>query len=387
MREASELLEEARSVTSYDDFGEDSFREGLERLLAALTNEARLTDAGRAALDHMIVNLLSNRLKIEHWYKLHPEIDEQEIVAPLIGLGAPRTGSTALGCLLAEDPAVRSLRTWESGSPCPPPESATENCDPRITAAEKGLAHQFEAYPRMRSMLPQSATAPTECQNFMGYDFKSQIFFPVADIPSYRYWLCNEADLVPTYRYVKRILKLLQWRCPPHKWRLKNPSHSMFIGALNEVFPDARFWMTHRSITSVIPSVSDLYLEMMSAFSDDVDKRAIGQMNAEFWETALRRLIAFRAAGNDSRFFDIHFRPFMADPIGKIAKLYEFLGEEFTPEALSRMEAWRRDTPRDKHGTHEYEAAEFGLNEEELERRFAFYSTRFDLDQAWLINN
>ncbi|HEX7821641.1 MAG TPA: sulfotransferase [Sphingobium sp.] len=380
MSTVTDILEKARSATSFDDFGEDSFREGLERLLVALDREARLTDAGRAALDQMITNLLSNRLQVEHWYHLHPEIDEQEIVAPLIGLGAPRTGSTALACLLAEDPAVRSLRTWESGSPCPPPESETENIDPRILAAEQGLAHQFKAYPRMRSMLPQSATSPTECQNFMGYDFKSQIFFPVADVPSYRDWLCNEADLVPTYRYVKRVLKLLQWRCPPHKWRLKNPSHSMFIGALTEVFPDARFWMTHRSITSVIPSVSDLYFEMMSAFSDDVDKKAIGQMNVEFWETALERLIAFRAAGNDSRFHDIHFRPFMADPIASIAELYAFLGEEFTPEARARMDAWRRDTPRDKHGSHEYDASKFDLDNDEIKRRFAFYSTRFGLD-------
>lgn len=381
MLRAAGLIDAAQSATSLEDFGEDSFRDGLERLLSALDAEARLTGAGQAALNQMIVNLLTNRLKIEHWYKRHPEIDEQEIAAPLIGLGAPRTGSTALGCLLAEDPAVRSLRTWESGSPCPPPETATENSDPRIAVAEKGLALQFEAYPRMRSMLPQSATAPTECQNFMGYDFKSQIFFPVADIPSYREWLCHDADLVPTYRYVKRVLKLLQWRCPPHKWRLKNPSHSMFIGALTEVFPDARFWMTHRSISSVIPSVSDLYFEMMSAFSDDVDKTAIGQMNVEFWETALRRLIAFRDSGNDARFFDIHFRPFMADPFQSIARLYEFLNEEFTQEARDRMEAWRRDTPRDKHGAHEYDALEFGLREEELHQRFAFYSNRFHVDR------
>lgn len=379
MSSSAKILEKARSTASLDDFGEDSFREGLEKLLVALDCEARLSEAGRAALEQTIVGLLVNRLQIEYWYGLHPEIEEQEILAPLIGLGAPRTGSTALGCLLAEDPAVRSLRTWESGSPCPPPESATEHNDPRIAVAEQDLAHRFQLYPRMRSMLPQSATAPTECQNFMGYDFKSQFFFALADIPSYRHWLCHEADLVPTYRYVKRVLKLLQWRCPPHRWRLKNPSHSMFIGALSEVFSDARFWMTHRAITSVIPSVSDVYAEMMSAFSDEIDKTAIGQMNVEFWETAIQRMIAFRDAGNEGRFFDIHFAPFMADPIANIAELYRFLGEEFTAEARARMEAWCRDTPRDKHGSHDYNAADFGLDPDDLQRRFAFYYARFSV--------
>jgi hypothetical protein len=375
MSRVIKLLERARAVTALHDFGDDSFREGLEKLSNSLEREARLTENGRAMIDARIVDLLGNRLQIEHWYRLHPEIDEQEIVAPLIGLGLPRTGSTALSCMLAEDQAVRSLRSWEASNPCPPPETATEHSDPRIAAAKQSIGYQLSMFPRLRNMLPQSAESPTECQNFMGYDFKSQLFFVFADIPSYREWLCHEADLVPTYQYVKRVLKLLQWRCPPHRWRLKNPSHSMFIAALSEVFPDACFWTTHRDIASVIPSVSVLYFELMRAFSDEVDKCRIGQMNIEFWELAMQRLIAFRDAGNDSRCFDIHFVPFQNDPLTVIADLYRFLGETFTPDARARMEAWRRNMPREKHDN--YDAANFGLDLEALRQRFTFYSTRF----------
>ena len=53
------------------------------------------------------------------------------IDAPLIGLGLPRTGSTALSMLLAQDPDVRYLRRWESSQPCPPP-STVQGIDPRI---------------------------------------------------------------------------------------------------------------------------------------------------------------------------------------------------------------------------------------------------------------
>ena len=35
-------------------------------------------------------------------------------------------------------PQFRSLRLWESSSPCPPPESATEHTDPRIAETEAG---------------------------------------------------------------------------------------------------------------------------------------------------------------------------------------------------------------------------------------------------------
>jgi Sulfotransferase family len=373
------MLERARAATGLDDFGDASFREGLGILLDSLDREARLTETGQAVIHAQIADLLANRLRIEAWYRLHPEIDEQEIVAPLIGLGLPRTGSTALSCMLAQDPAVRSLRSWEANNPCPPPETATEHTDPRIAVAQQRIDQQLSYIPRMRSMLPQSAESPTECQNFMGYDFKSQLFCAFADIPSYREWLCHVADLVPTYRYVKRVLKLLQWRCPPHRWRLKNPSHSMFISALAEVFPDARFWMTHRDVASVIPSVSALYLEIMRPFAVQVGRTRIGNMNIEFWELTMQRLIAFRDAGNNSRYFDIYFAPLQSDPIGVVADLYRFLGETLTAEARARMEAWHRNTPHENHGGRNYDAANFSLDLEALRRRFGFYSTRFDV--------
>jgi hypothetical protein len=382
MGRVSELLARATAATSLEDFGEDSFREGLERLVASATAEARLSERGAAAFDAMLVDMLSWRLQIEHWYHLHPEIDDQEIVAPLVGLGLPRTGSTALSCLLAEDPAARSIRGWEARYPCPPPETATQLTDARIEQAQRAMQQRNQMFPRMQTMVPSSATSPTECQNFMAYDFKSQLFLPFAQLPSYTEWLIHEANLVPTYRYVKRVLKLLQWRCPPTRWRLKAPTHILFIDALVKVFPDARFWMTHRDIASVIPSVADLYFEMARAFSDDVDKTYLGRVNVDMWELGLRRLIAFRDGDQNQRFFDIHFAPFQRDPFPILGELYRFIGEELTDEARTRMRSWRQNTPRDKHGTHSYAANDFGIDPGRLRQQFRFYSDRFQVAPA-----
>jgi hypothetical protein len=373
----AELLQSARSATSLEDFGNDSFLEGLERLVNAIQNEARLNELGRASIQAQIVDLLSNRLQVEQCYRLHPEIEEQEIVAPTIGLGLPRTGSTALACMLAEDPAARSIRNWEAMQPCPPPATATQLTDARIAKAQVAMERRNRLFPRMKIMVPSTATSPTECQTFMAYDFKAQLFQAFAQIPSYIEWLNHQADLVPTYRYVKRVLKLLQWRCPPNRWRLKNPSHTLFIDALAKVFPDARFWMTHRDIEKVIPSVTDLYFELSKAFSDNVDKPWLGRMTANFCELGMRRMIAFRAAGNEHRFFDIAFAPFQKDPFPILGKLYDFLGETLTVETRERMEAWRRDTPRDKHGGHDYDPGDFGLDPQMLRGQFQFYSQRF----------
>jgi hypothetical protein len=382
MNHVDELLAQARQQTNLSNFGSDEFREGLDILVNALDREARLNDTGRMGNDAQIVMLLANRLQVEDWYARHPEIDEQEIVVPLIGLGLPRTGSSALGVLLGEDPAVRSLRNWETMWPCPPPETATLANDPRIAMAESSMARRGVMFPRMELMLPSTATSPMECQLFMAMDFKSQIFQAFVHIPSYVEWFIHKADLVPTYRYVKRVLKLLQWRCPPNLWRLRNPSHSLFINALDEVFPDARFVMTHRDVGAVIPSVADLYYELRKAFSDDVDMVAIGTETSSVFELGMHRMIAFRDAGNENRFFDIQFSAFQKNPFPCIEALYAFLGETLSPQARANMEKWWQAQVPEQRRYERTDPSVFGLNPERLRAQFRFYAERFNVSEA-----
>ncbi len=377
MTRVSDLLDAARTATGLNDFGPEGWQEGLEILVVSADREAKLNAAGRAMFDAQCVMLLSRRLEIEDWYTRHPEIGEQQIIAPLMVLGLPRTGSTATHCLLGEDLAVRVMRNWESMLPCPPPEAASYHTDPRIALMEAQMVRRAQMTPRMVQMLPSTATSPTEDQLQMGYDFKSQIFQASFRVPSYVEWLNTKADLVPTFRYVKRVLKLLQWRCPPGRWRLKNPSYSLFIDALDQVFPDARYCMTHRDVADVIPSVADLYFEMGRITTDTPDKHWMGEVMATSCELGMRRMIAFRDRGNDHRFFDIHFREFQKDPFPTLERLYAFIGEVLSTEARARMAQWRTNTPRDKHGLHEYDAADFGLNRTKLQQQYRFYSDRF----------
>ncbi len=377
---AVELIERACEATGLSNFGDDGFREGLSLLCQSAGDEARFTVMGRTAFEAQLVDHLSQRLAVEEWYVHFPEIDDEVILAPLIGLGLPRTGSTALACLLGEDPETRSLRTWEALRPCPPAGFAPETVPERIAHAEASMERRARVFPRMGQMLPSTATSPSECQSFMAMDFKSQLFQAFAHIPTYVAWLYDEADLVPTYTYVKRVLKLLQWKTPQAQWRLKNPSHTLFIDALAQVFPDARYVMTHRDVANVIPSVADLYYELSRAYSDHARKRYLGQHAAEFCEIAMKRMIAFRNKGHDHRFFDIHFAPFQSDPFPILEQLYSWLGEDLSDGARARMRAWREEMPRDKHGSHQYDPADFGLDPAQLRESFSFYATRFNLD-------
>lgn len=373
MLTAGNLLSRASETTRYEDFGDPGFREGLERLIFAIEHEAQLNQQGEALIEYQIVDLLTCRLEVERWYGQHPKIDNEQIVRPLIGLGLPRTGSTALACLLAEDPATRSIRAWEASSPCPPPETATEHTDPRIEAQRIRNAQMDALSPRFRTMLPISATAPTECQYYMAYDFKSQLFQAMVRVPSYVRWLNNEADATPAYAYVKRVLKLLQWRCPPKRWRLKNPSHMLFIDALDATFPDARYWMTHRDVASVLPSVIDLYSELSRPYTSSLDVDWIREMNLDWTELGLHRVMQFRNGGADGRFFDVDFREMQSAPLAVMERLYAFLVEDFSDPARSRMAAWIEQSAKEREPKQEVDLVALGVNPDAVRKQFAFY--------------
>jgi hypothetical protein len=370
-----ELLSAATEETGLTDFGEESFREGMERLVRSVNDEATLNELGEAVLPILVTRLLRSRLEIEDWYRCHPDIEDEPVVAPLIGLGLPRTGSTALSFLLAEDPDARSLRLWESGQPCPPP-STVAPPDPRIAATESNMAIQNEMNPRLAALVPSAPTGPMECQELMALDFRAHYFAAFAHLPSYSEWLLD-ADLTSTYRYERRALKLLQWGEPTRRpWRLKCPSHLLWLGALDAVFPDARFVMTHRDPTDVMVSVADVYHEVGKQFSDGVDLHYLGRLNVDQWVTGMDRLLAFRGEGRDDRFFDIDFRAMQADPIGQVRGLYDWLGKPVTAEFEAGMTQWWADNAEHRDENVHPAPETFGLDLDEVRGRFATYTAR-----------
>ncbi|HLS82461.1 MAG TPA: hypothetical protein VK025_13750, partial [Steroidobacter sp.] len=94
---ADVLLETARRNTGLADFGDEAdWREGFQRLLASLNEEARLNAVGRVIAFNEVLRHLENRLRVTEDLKRHPEILEDEIVKPLFMVGLPRTGSTIM---------------------------------------------------------------------------------------------------------------------------------------------------------------------------------------------------------------------------------------------------------------------------------------------------
>jgi len=245
--------------------------------------------------------------------------------------------------------------------------------DPRVERVAAQLEAQDQSAPRMARLVPTAATGPEECHDLMALDFRSHYFQAFGHIPSYSSWLLD-ADLTSTYMYERRVLKLLQWGQPTRPWRLKCPSHLLWLDHLDHAFPDARFVMTHRDPVEVLVSVADLYAEMQAQFNTEVDRDYLGRLNVEHWSMGMQRALIFRENTTGDRFFDMDFRAMQRDPIGQVRRLYAWLGEPISDDFEANMGRWWKGNAANRQQNIHPDPSQFGLDPEQVRPLFANYT-------------
>ena len=125
------LVTRACERAELDDFGDNSWREGLRLLVDTVESAPGVNAGGRAYVYGQFVDALWNRLRIVGYIKRHPEVSEERVERPLVILGLPRTGTSLASYLLDQDPQRRSLLTWEAENSVPPSSPETLRTDPR----------------------------------------------------------------------------------------------------------------------------------------------------------------------------------------------------------------------------------------------------------------
>jgi hypothetical protein len=379
--DAEALLAAARDTTGLHDLGADTWRDGLDRLVAALNSEARLNDIGVQVASGEILTYFTNRLRIEDWHRQHPELARADVTPPIVIIGQGRTGTTILHDMLAQDPAHRVPLTWEVDRPVPPPETATYDTDPRIAEVQTQLDMTELIIPHFKSMHPIGALHAQECVRMTAADYRSMIFPTQYNVPSYGRWLLHEADMAPAYRWHRRYLQVLQSRHQAKRWVLKSPGHVWCLGALLAEYPNALLVQTHRDPLRIIASLASLMSTLRRLASDTAPIAEGGAEFANYLLDGLDRSVTARDDGTvpASRVVDVHFRDFLADPFATVRTIYARLDLELTPVAEARMRAFVAENPQDKHGRHEYTFAETGLDEGALRERARRYQQYFDV--------
>jgi Sulfotransferase family len=378
---AETLVDRATGATGLDDFGGDTWQEALDRLLDSLRSEARLSELGMAIVADELAGYLTTRLEIVAERARHPEIAEAPVEPPIVIIGQGRTGTTILYDLLAQDPATRVPLTWEVERPCPPPEAATYDTDPRIDEVDARLAGIDLVLPEFRTMHPMGARLAQECVRMTALEFRSFIFPTQYRVPSYARWLLEDADMAPAYRWHRAFLQHLQSRHPVRRWLVKSPGHIWHLGALLAEYPGAQLVQTHRDPLRIIASLGSLVPTLRSLASDDVEPREAASEFADHVIEGLDRSVAARRDGTvpAGQVVDTQFADFMADPLGTVHRLYDHFGLELSAEAERRMRAFIDAHPADRHGGHRYTFAATGLDEAELRARTSAYQSFFDV--------
>ncbi len=380
------LLEHASKTAGLTDFGPDTFRTGLTKLVDSLNEEARLSTIGRMIARQEIVMALENRLGVIDWHKRYPEIGEGVIDRPVIVIGMGRTGTTILHHLLGFDPTARVPQTWEVDRPCPPPETATYETDARIAEVQAMIDRSESLVPDFKKIHPMGATLAQECVRITAMEFTSMISSVSFRVPSYTRWVTEEADLAPGYEMHRRMLQLLQWRCPgaagpPTRWFLKSPGHLWALPHLLAQYPDALLIQTHRDPLKVLSSLISLQVTLRKMASDQVDTTDIAREWARLNAQAFASATNARKSGmiDASRVIDVHFGDLITRPFETIAGVYAHFGMELSDEARARMSAHLASNPSDKHGKHDHRFEDLGLDLDEERARVKEYQEYFDV--------
>jgi hypothetical protein len=364
----------------FDDFGGTGYRRGLLRLVDSLEKEAELTTLGRIGLHASIAGYLLNRLNIERHRQQHPELAQGAIERPLFVVGLPRTGTTILFNLLAQDPRNRAPLSWEVHWPQPPPTEASFRSDPRIRAAEKLFGNYERLVPWLPAIHEFGARLPQECVPIFAHEFLSIQWHSTTNVPSYQAWFESQ-DVTPAYDFHKRFLQHLQSRYMKERWVLKSPAHLPAIDALLQTYPDACIIHTHRDPAAVMPSLASLYHATRSANSDALDPRRIGAQVLDVWSLAVQRAVDARRRHADKprQFFDAAFEQIQRDPIETVRRAYAHFGIEWTAQVEEPMRRFLAANPRGSRGVHRYLREDFGLSLDEIRSRFGDYCRAYDI--------
>ena len=376
------LLAEARQRTGgLDDFGPGPFLEPLEIFVDSLASDARLNPTGDYIARERALGHIVNRLNYVEDRKRFPGIADERIVRPVFIIGFPRTGTTILHDILAQDPANRAPLTWEITFPSPPPATASFATDPRIARCEAGFPPIDERRIAFKAMHPMGAQLSQECVVMMGDAMCTPLFHNQFRVPTYQDWVDEEADWAPVYDFHRRQLQHLQHRHKGDRWVLKTGAHLWGLEHLLATYPDARIVFTHRDPVKSLTSYASLTALVRSMGSDDVDRAEI----AADWTARLKRVLEnvlrLRAerAWPDAILYDVMLPDFVRDQFAVVEAIYRAFDLPMSQEGAARMKAFIADNPQGKHGIHRYEPEDYGIDPAAVRRQLRPYIERFDL--------
>jgi Sulfotransferase family len=365
----------AREATGLEDFGPEDYRERLDRYVGEL-REIDMHGPGIVNFHAQLVQWLKNRLLLTDLLARHPEIEDTELIPPVVIAGLPRSGTTHLHNLLAAASTFRSLPYWEGVEPFPLPAETGIQPDPRIGRMDVAVQTMDLLMPHFALMHEMTTDHVHEEIQLLANDFSTMLMETLAHVPRWTeyYW---SRDQTSSYEYLVTQLKALQFLRGGRRWVLKSPQHLGQLPVLNDVMPGVVVVFTHRDPVPVALSMIAMITYSERMHRDTVDVSTVAHAWVDRLERLLGACVRDRAVIPADRSIDIRFDDFMADEIGVAETVYRVAGESFDDDVRSAVSDYLLAHRRGRHGRVHTSAEMFGLDPDELRDRFARYSSRF----------
>ena len=141
-------------------------------LMRSLKDEAKLSAFGSIVTRWDIAQRVANLRRLRDEERRSPEIVEEPIAEPIVITGLPRSGTTFLQNLLAEDPENQVLRCWEVIYPY---------ADPRRSGSRDSRSSRFDReircfnllLPDLHKIQPLNGWSPQECTEVTAHVFRA----------------------------------------------------------------------------------------------------------------------------------------------------------------------------------------------------------------------
>ena len=354
------LLDSAMRTTGLSDFGSEEWREPFSILVRSLEEDADLNLMGRLRTRSELLHSLEARLQIEETYKRHPEIEDEEIVQPIMVVGQGRSGTSFLINVLAANQDNGALLHWEAMFPCPPPEKSTYLTDPRIDSAHRLIDQWNRVTPTLESMHEFAGRVPTEDCEIMAISFMAPTWFDaLGQVVSYDAYMMQK-DMTEAMQYHKRVLKLLQWKNPRQHWVLKDPMHLDRLATVLKTYPDACFVWPHRDPVRALASMISMCGTCQWGRSDNPFKGGSWEYltDASFSASRLNAVIDVLESGvvPQKQMHHLLYRDLVGDTMATIEDMYRHFDIPLSEDGRRSMAQYLLDQPRDARSVHKFNA-------------------------------
>ncbi|CAF2412830.1 unnamed protein product [Rotaria sp. Silwood2] len=384
-----DLTEQAKIHFTYHS---DIFRTFESYRQSILCNE-HITPVGRFLLLAELQNLHTSCKRVLNYAIEHNKFVNQNLptIGPLVICGPARTGTTLLYNLLACDPQCRAPFYTDMYIDVVPPIARSDSI--RQKQRMDMLNSQMNNEQLSKLFSSMAASHPQFPIEEDYHIIRQAGYFPMFTIISdnedqnAENWIRNEISKNYVYDYHEIFLRMLNSvDMPKSHWLLKSPLHIFCLDKFFQNHPNTLLIMTHRNLDEVLPSMCRLSLatsELLFDNTNSISRDRIIKRTCQFFDAEIEYIMKFRNLQNDAfkqmqkNIFDVSYDNLMKDPIGVVQQIYKHFNLHWSEEMKMAIQNWLLENPQGKHGRHKYSLADFGLNREDIETRYADYNKLF----------